>query len=211
MEKKLIYLLFRDSEGSEEVSVPDENESKEGAVEETKEEPKEESKSKENKKETKKSEKKVSITAKEYEEYKSFKLNSMSAEERENALKEENESLLTKISLLEGTIDTQIKEIERIKAQDSIKEKLGNLKTEKPYLSETLDKRASKGFKSVEELNDFVSLVDSSTLKEAYEVLQRTQKATKITGNTVVNTPNGNKVNTDSERPVDLSKYGIRK
>lgn len=211
MEKKLIYLLFRDSEGSEEVSVPDENESKEGAVEEPKEEPKEESKSKENKKETKKSEKKVSITAKEYEEYKSFKLNSMSAEERENALKEENESLLTKISLLEGTIDTQIKEIERIKAQDSIKEKLGNLKTEKPYLSETLDKRASKGFKSVEELNDFVSLVDSSTLKEAYEVLQRTQKATKITGNTVVNTPNGNKVNTDSERPVDLSKYGIRK
>lgn len=210
MEKKLIYLLFRDSEGSEEVSIPDENEPKEETVEETKE-PKEEPKSKETKKEIKKTEKKVSITAKEYEEYKSFKLNSMSAEERENALKEENESLLTKISLLEGTIDTQIKEIERIKAQDSIKEKLGNLKTEKPYLSETLDKRASKGFKSVEELNDFVSLVDSSTLKEAYEVLQRTQKATKITGNTVVNTPNGNKVNTDSERPVDLSKYGIRK
>ena len=163
------------------------------------------------KKETKKTEKKVSITAKEFEEYKQFKLNSMSAEERENALKEENESLLTKIGILENTIETQTKEIERVKAQDSIKDKLNSLKTEKPYLTETIDKRVNKGFNSLDEVNEFVNLVDSATLKEAYEVLQRTQKATKVTGNTVVNGNGNTVVRNDTDRPVDLTKYGILK
>ena len=209
MTKNMIYLLFRDGEEEkvkEEVSTETETK-EETKVEEKEEQPKKD----ETKKETKKTEKKVSITAKEFEEYKQFKLNSMSAEEREKALKEENESLLTKIGILENTIDTQTKEIERVKAQDSIKDKLNSLKTEKPYLVETLDKRAGKGFDSLEEVNEFVNLVDSPTLKEAYEVLQRTHKATKVTGNTVVNGNGNTVVRNDTDRPVDLTKYGILK
>lgn len=212
MTKKFIYLLFKDGEGGE-PKEPETDESKEGEdLGEGGEgkEPKNEPKS-EPKKQTKKAEKKVSITAKEFEEYKQFKLNSMSAEERENALKEENESLLTKIGVLENTIETQTKEIERVKAQDSIKEKLGTIKSEKPYLIETLDKRASKGFNSVDEVNEFVNLIDSPTLKEAYDVLQKTQKATKITNKNVVGASN-NDSNTNNTRygNYDLSKYGIR-
>ena len=209
MTKNMIYILFKDGE---EVKVKEkvatETETKEETkVEEKEEQPKEEK----TKKETKKTEKKVSITAKEFEEYKQFKLNSMSAEEREKALKEENESLLTKIGILENTIETQTKEIERVKAQDSIKDKLNSLKTEKPYLTETIEKRANKGFNSLDELNEFVNLVDSPTLKEAYEVLQRTQTATKVTGNTVVNGNGNTVVRNDTDRPVDLTKYGILK
>ena len=209
MTKKFVYLLFKDGEEVEvKEKVATETETKEETkVEEKEEQPKEEKP----KKETKKTEKKVSITAKEFEEYKQFKLNSMSAEEREKALKEENESLLTKIGILENTIETQTKEIERVKAQDSIKDKLNSLKTEKPYLTETIEKRANKGFNSSDELNEFVSLVDSPTLKEAYEVLQRTQKATKVTGNAVVNGNGNTVVRNDTDRPVDLTKYGILK
>ena len=203
MTKNMIYLLFKDGE---EVEVKEEV-ATETKAEEEEEQPKEEK----TKKETKKTEKKVSITAKEFEEYKQFKLNSMSAEEREKALKEENESLLTKIGILENTIETQTKEIERVKAQDSIKDKLNSLKTEKPYLTETIDKRVNKGFNSLDEVNEFVNLVDSATLKEAYEVLQRTQKATKVTGNTVVNGNGNTVVRNDTDRPVDLTKYGILK
>ena len=210
MTKKFIYLLFRDGEGGEPKEPEESKEGEDlgdgGEGKEPKNEPKSEPK-----KQTKKAEKKVSITAKEFEEYKQFKLNSMSAEERENALKEENESLLTKIGVLENTIETQTKEIERVKAQDSIKEKLGTIKNEKPYLSETLDKRASKGFNSIDEVNDFVNLIDSPTLKEAYDVLQKTQKATKITNKNVVGASNSDS-NTDNTRysNYDLSKYGIR-
>lgn len=209
MTKNMIYLLFKDGEEVEvKEKVATETEIKEETkVEEKEEQPKEEK----TKKETKKTEKKVSITAKEFEEYKQFKLNSMSAEEREKALKEENESLLTKIGILENTIEIQTKEIERVKSQDSIKDKLNSLKTEKPYLTETIEKRANKGFNSLDELNEFVNLVDSSTLKEAYEVLQRTQKATKVTGNTVVNGNGNTVVRNDTDRPVDLTKYGILK
>ena len=209
MTKNMIYLLFKDGE---EVEVKEEVATETETKEETKVEEKEEQpKKEETKKETKKTEKKVSITAKEFEEYKQFKLNSMSAEEREKALKEENESLLTKIGILENTIDTQTKEIERVKAQDSIKDKLNSLKTEKPYLTETIEKRANKGFNSLDEVNEFVNLVDSPTLKEAYEVLQRTQKATKVTGNTVVNGNGNTVVRNNTDRPVDLTKYGILK
>ena len=209
MTKNMIYLLFKDGEEVEvKEEVATETETKEETkVEEKEEQPKEEK----TKKETKKTEKKVSITAKEFEEYKQFKLNSMSAEEREKALKEENESLLTKIGILENTIETQTKEIERVKAQDSIKDKLNSLKTEKPYLTETIEKRVNKGFNSLDEVNEFVNLVDSATLKEAYEVLQRTQKATKVTGNTVVNGNGNTVVRNDTDRPVDLTKYGILK
>lgn len=209
MTKNMIYLLFKDGEEVEvKEEVATETETKEETkVEEKEEQPKEEK----TKKETKKTEKKVSITAKEFEEYKQFKLNSMSAEERENALKEENESLLTKIGILENTIETQTKEIERVKAQDSIKDKLNSLKTEKPYLTETIEKRVNKGFNSLDEVNEFVNLVDSPTMKEAYEVLQRTQKATKVTGNTVVNGNGNTVVRNDTDRPVDLTKYGILK
>lgn len=209
MTKNMIYLLFKDGE---EVEVKEEVATETETKEETKVEEKEEQpKKEETKKETKKTEKKVSITAKEFEEYKQFKLNSMSAEEREKALKEENESLLTKIGILENTIETQTKEIERVKAQDSIKDKLNSLKTEKPYLTETIEKRVNKGFNSLDEVNEFVNLVDSPTLKEAYEVLQRTQKATKVTGNTVVNGNGNTVVRNNTDRPVDLTKYGILK
>ena len=209
MTKNMIYLLFKDGE---EVEVKEEVATETETKEETKVEEKEEQpKKEETKKETKKTEKKVSITTKEFEEYKQFKLNSMSAEEREKALKEENESLLTKIGILENTIETQTKEIERVKAQDSIKDKLNSLKTEKPYLTETIEKKANKGFNSLDEVNEFVNLVDSPTLKEAYEVLQRTQKATKVTGNTVVNGNGNTVVRNNTDRPVDLTKYGILK
>ena len=211
MTKKIIYLLFKDGEEDVKEEVKEEVVENTEDKSEEKETKTEEQPKKETKKETKKTEKKVSITAKEFEEYKQFKLNSMSAEERENALKEENESLLIKIGVLESTIETQTKEIERVKAQDSIKEKLNNLKTEKPYLTETLEKRAGKGFNSIDEVNEFVNLVDSSTLKEAYDVLQKTHKATKITGNTVVNGNDNTIVRNTTEKPVDLTKYGIFK
>ena len=214
MTKKFVYLLFKDGEedvkeGVKEEVVENTEDKSEEKETKTEEQPKKETKKET--KDTKKTEKKVNITAKEFEEYKQFKLNSMSAEEREKALKEENESLLTKIGILENTIETQTKEIERVKAQDSIKDKLNSLKTEKPYLTETIEKRANKGFNSLDELNEFVSLVDSPTLKEAYEVLQRTQKATKVTGNAVVNGNGNTVVRNDTDRPVDLTKYGILK
>ena len=214
MTKKFVYLLFKDGEedvkeGVKEEVVENTEDKSEEKETKTEEQPKKETKKET--KDTKKTEKKVNITAKEFEEYKQFKLNSMSAEEREKALKEENESLLTKIGILENTIETQTKEIERVKAQDSIKDKLNSLKTEKPYLTETIEKRANKGFNSSDELNEFVSLVDSPTLKEAYEVLQRTQKATKVMGNAVVNGNGNTVVRNDTDRPVDLTKYGILK
>ena len=212
MTKKFIYLLFKDGEGGEpkEPKIDEGSEGKGLGEGGEGKEPENEPKS-EPKKQTKKTEKKVSITAKEFEEYKQFKLNSMSADERENALKEENESLLTKIGVLENTIETQTKEIERVKAQDSIKEKLGTIKSEKPYLIETLDKRASKGFNSVDEVNEFVNLIDSPTLKEAYDVLQKTQKATKITSKNIVGASNNdNNTNNTRYSNYDLSKYGIR-
>lgn len=211
MTKKIIYLLFKDGEEDVKEEVKEEVVENTEDKSEEKETKTEEQPKKETKKETKKTEKKVSITAKEFEEYKQFKLNSMSAEERENALKEENESLLTKIGILENTIETQTKEIERVKAQDSIKEKLNNLKTEKPYLTETLEKRAGKGFNSIDEVNEFVNLVDSPTLKEAYDVLQKTHKATKVTGSTVVNGNGNTVVRNTTEKPVDLTRYGIFK
>ena len=86
MTKNMIYLLFRDGE---EEKVKEEVSTKTETKEETKVEEKEEQlKEEKTKKETNKTEKKVSITAKEFEEYKQFKLNSMSSEEREKALKE---------------------------------------------------------------------------------------------------------------------------
>lgn len=206
---KIIYLLFKDGEENKETLPNEDNvenketEDKEDKVEEKKD-------SKETKKETKKSEKKVSITAKEFEEYKKFKLNSMSAEERENTLKEENDSLLTKIGILENTIETQTKEIERMKAQDSIKEKLNTLKTEKPYLIETLSNKEKDGFNSLDELNKFVSIIDSPTLKEAYDIMQKTKKATKVTGSTFDNVDNTVHNVVHKESKVDLSKYGIK-
>lgn len=206
---KIIYLLFKDGEESKE-TLPKENteDIKNNEQKEDKTEVKEDVK--ETKKETKKSEKKVSITAKEFEEYKQFKLNSMSAEERENTLKEENDSLLTKIGILENTIETQTKEIEKMKAQDSIKEKLNSLKTEKPYLIETLNNREKEGFNSLEDLTKFVSIIDSPTLKEAYEIMQKTKKATKVTGSTFDNV-NTTVHNTEhKESKIDLSKYGIK-
>lgn len=217
MSKRLIYLLFKDGEGEpngDGANETDETKGSENLDEpkgnEPKDEPKEEPKPKKQANKTKSN--KVSITKEEFEEYKQFKFQSMNAEEREKALKEENESLLTKIGVLENTIETQTKEIERVKAQDSIKDRLGALKDEKPYLTETLNKRAEKGFNSLDEVNEFVNLVDSNTLKEAYDVLQKTQKATKITGNTVRNTTNTNINNTQTNTNVgyDLRKYGIR-
>jgi len=208
---KIIYLLFKDGEGEEpkEPEIIDGNDVGDLGGNEGDKEPKNEPKN-EPKKQTTKSEKKVSITAKEFEEYKQFKLNSMSAEERENTLKEENDSLLTKIGILENTIETQTKEMERMKAQDSIKEKLNTLKTEKPYLIETLSNKEKDGFNSLEELNKFVSIVDSPTLKEAYDIMQKTKKATKVTGSTFDNV--GNTVHNveHKESKVDLSKYGIK-
>ena len=56
----------------------------------------------ETKKETKKTEKKVSITAKELKEYKQFKLNSMSAEERGKSLKEEPNEIAARAIKLFG-------------------------------------------------------------------------------------------------------------
>lgn len=218
MSERLIYLLFRDGEGepsgNDGAKEPNEDEVKEPLDEpknnEPKNEPKVDPKPKKQTQKTKSN--KVSITKEEFEEYKQFKFQSMNAEEREKALKEENESLLTKIGVLENTIETQTKEIERVKAQDSIKDRLGTLKDEKPYLTETLNKRAEKGFNSLDEVNEFVNLIDSNTLKEAYDVLQKTQKATKITGNTVKNATNTNTTNTQTNTNVeyDLRKYGIR-
>lgn len=206
---KIVYLLFKD-EGVDNDNLPKDN------IDEPKDDKQKDDivdkkdDIKEPKKEPKKSEKKVSITAKEFEEYKKFKLNSMSAEERENTLKEENDSLLTKIGILENTIETQTKEIEKMKAQDSIKEKLNSLKTEKPYLIETLNNREKEGFNSLEDLTKFVSIIDSPTLKEAYEIMQKTKKATKVTGSTFdnVNTTVHNTQRKESK--VDLSKYGIK-
>lgn len=206
---KIIYLLFKDGEENKETLPKEDNEdTKDNEQKEDNVGDKEDDKKP--KKETKKSEKKVSITAKEFEEYKQFKLNSMSAEERENTLKEENDSLLTKIGILENTIETQTKEIEKMKAQDSIKEKLNSLKTEKPYLIETLNNREKEGFNSLEDLTKFVSIIDSPTLKEAYEIMQKTKKATKVTGSTFdnVNTTVHNIERKESK--VDLSKYGIK-
>lgn len=217
---KRVYLFFKDTTATEPITEEpknndeglEEGQNTDPTIEEGKEEggiKKEEGKKEGTNKPKAKSEKEVKITLKEFEEYKNFKLNNMTQEEREKALKEDNENFKSKIDILEKTIDKQNNVISSLKAQESIKEKLNTVNQEKPYLNEIITKRSEKGFNSIEEVNDFVNLVDSPTLKQAYEVLQKTQKATKLTGTSLNTNTNSTVTYQPVEEEVDLSKYGL--
>ncbi|MBP6282145.1 MAG: hypothetical protein KA384_08875 [Leptotrichiaceae bacterium] len=221
---KRVYLFFKDTTETDPITedpITEDLKGKEQNTDPTKEDgteeggmKKEEGKKGDGKKEginkpKAKSEKEVKITLKEFEEYKNFKLNNMTQEEREKALKEDNENFKSKIDILEKTIDKQNNLISSLKAQESIKEKLNTVNQEKPYLNEIITKRSEKGFNSTEEVNDFVNLVDSPTLKQAYEVLQKTQKATKLTGTSLNTNTNSTVTYQPVEEEVDLSKYGL--
>lgn len=209
MDKKKFYILLNDDvvekENSQEVEKEDNLKDKENEVKDVEKESKEtEKKKKEVKKDTE-----IKITKNEYEEYKKLKLSSMTSEEREKTLQDENENLLLKIESLEKLVEEQLQQVEQIKTQQLIKEKIVNIKNEKPYLVETLEKKEKDGFKSVEELDKFVNLVDSDTLKNAFEITKKVNYATKINNKTFSN--DNSNVNTINKTNFDLRKYGIKK
>ena len=117
---KRVYLFFKDTTETDPITedpITEDLKGKEQNTDPTKEEgteeggmKKEEGKKGDGKKEginkpKAKSEKEVKITLKEFEEYKNFKLNNMTQEEREKALKEDNENFKSKIDILEKTIE----------------------------------------------------------------------------------------------------------
>lgn len=161
------------------------------------------------KKSTKPKEKNVTISQKEFKEYNDLKRANMSAEEREKALLQDIENLNLKIETYESTIEEQTKEINTMKAQEGIKNKISEIEEKKPYLKKTLDKRKEKGFNSIDELNEFIKFVDDDTLKEAYETTKNIKKATRITGNTRTNITNNQKIKNNNYDDIDLSKYGL--
>lgn len=212
-DKRVIYLLLNDDggdivdEGNGNTSAGEDGEAKEPSQSN---EPKVDDKNKTTtKKSTKPKEKNVTISQKEFKEYNDLKRANMSAEEREKALLQDIENLNLKIETYESTIEEQTKEINTMKAQEGIKNKISEIEEKKPYLKKTLDKRKEKGFNSIDELDEFIKFVDDETLKEAYETNKNIRKATKITGSTRTNIPVNHKVNQTNYDDVDLSKYGL--
>lgn len=212
-DKRVIYLLLNDDGGD--VVDEDNGNTSTGEDGEAKEpsqtnEPKVDDKNKTaTKKSTKSKEKNVTISQKEFKEYNDLKRANMSAEEREKALLQDIENLNLKIETYESTIEEQTKEINTMKAQEGIKNKISEIEEKKPYLKKTLDKRKEKGFNSIDELDEFIKFVDDETLKEAYETNKNIRKATKITGSTRTNIPVNHKTNQTNYDDVDLSKYGL--
>ena len=214
-DKRIIYLLLNDEgEGTvidnDNGNTPNNNDDGEGKEPSQNNEPKVDDKNKTaTKKSTKPKEKNVTISQKEFKEYNDLKRANMSAEEREKALLQDIENLNLKIETYESTIEEQTKEINTMKAQEGIKNKISEIEEKKPYLKKTLDKRKEKGFNSIDELDEFIKFVDDETLKEAYETNKNIRKATKITGSTRTNIPVNHKANQTNYDDVDLSKYGL--
>lgn len=211
--KRVIYLLLNDENNDNDEIVVEENkdnlENEEKENKETKETNKTDKNKPINKKNTKSKEKNVTISQKEFKEYNDLKRANMSAEEREKALLQDIENLNLKIETYESTIEEQTKEINTMKAQEGIKNKISEIEEKKPYLKKTLDKRKEKGFNSIDELNEFIKFVDDDTLKEAYETTKNIKKATRITGNTRTNITNNQKIKNNNYDDIDLSKYGL--
>lgn len=212
-DKRVIYLLLNDDggdvvdEGNGNTSAGEDGGAKEPSQTN---EPKVDDKNKTTtKKSTKPKEKSVTISQKEFKEYNDLKRANMSAEEREKALLQDIENLNLKIETYESTIEEQTKEINTMKAQEGIKNKISEIEEKKPYLKKTLDKRKEKGFNSIDELDEFIKFVDDETLKEAYETNKNIRKATKITGSTRTNISVNHKNNQSNYDDVDLSKYGL--
>lgn len=214
--KRVIYLLLNDDSNEDNINIDDsdkdngndvDNEGKKDKV--IKEDNKTDKKEPVNKKSTKSKEKNVTISQKEFKEYNDLKRANMSSEEREKALLQDIENLNLKIETYESTIEEQTKEINNMKAQEGIKNKIFEIEEKKPYLKKTLDKRKEKGFNSVDELEEFIKFVDDETLKEAYETNKNIRKATKITGSTRTDIPVNYKNSQTNYDDVDLSKYGL--
>ena len=214
-DKRLIYLLLNDDndiDGDDNSNV-DENKddlkNDEKIIKEEKDIDKDDKNKPSNKKSTKNKEKTITISQKEFKEYNDLKRANMSSEEREKALLQDIENLNLKIETYESTIEEQTKEINTMKAQEGIKNKISEIEEKKPYLKKTLDKRKEKGFNSIDELDEFIKFVDDETLKEAYETNKNIRKATKITGSTRTDIPVNHKTNQTNYDDVDLSKYGL--
>lgn len=211
-DKRLIYLLLNDDNNENDIIVDenkDELENEEKEDKESKEDKKTDKNKSVNKKSTKPKEKSVTISQKEFKEYNDLKRANMSSEEREKALLQDIENLNLKIETYESTIEEQTKEINTMKAQEGIKNKISEIEEKKPYLKKTLDKRKEKGFNSIDELDEFIKFVDDETLKEAYETNKNIKKATKITGSTRTDIPVNHRNNQTNYDDVDLSKYGL--
>lgn len=211
IEKILFYLTFHDDTSTESTEeVVEENKEVEVNKETTEEKVKEEEK-----KETKKTKTKdtVTVSKSEFEEYKKLKLSNMSSEERELALQNEIDNLRLKIDSYENIINQKNLELENIKTQELINKEIKKVETDKPYLKDVLTKRIEKGFKSVAELKEFIDVVDTDVLKNAYEFNSRTKG-----GNTLFNekksnvfTSNNSNQKNNVDTPLDLRKYGIYK
>lgn len=211
-DKRLIYLLLNDDNNEDDIVVDenkDELENEEKEDKESKEDKKTDKNKSVNKKFTKPKEKSVTISQKEFKEYNDLKRANMSSEEREKALLQDIENLNLKIETYESTIEEQTKEINTMKAQEGIKNKISEIEEKKPYLKKTLDKRKEKGFNSIDELDEFIKFVDDETLKEAYETNKNIKKATKITGSTRTDIPVNHRTNQTNYDDIDLSKYGL--
>lgn len=157
---------------------------------------------------------KIYLSKEEYEDLMKLKLSNMDSNQKESYYETEITNLQATVETLKDIISEKTNEITVIKTQEQVKEEVNRLKTEKPYLSNSLDKRIAKGgFDNLESLKDYVELVEDD-LKSAYEITNAGVIAQKLgESNTVPNilnqggTING-QVNLSSP---DMSVFGVKK
>ena len=113
---------------------------------------------------------KIYLSKEEYEDLMKLKLSNMDSKQKESYYETEITNLQATVETLKDIISEKTNEITIIKTQEQVKEEVNRLKTEKPYLSNSLDKRIAKGgFDNLESLKDYVDLVEDD-LKSAYEI-----------------------------------------
>jgi hypothetical protein len=157
---------------------------------------------------------KIYLSKEEYEDLMKLKLSNMDSKQKESYYETEITNLQATVETLKDIISEKTNEITVIKTQEQVKEEVNRLKTEKPYLANSLDKRIAKGgFDNLESLKDYVDLVEDD-LKSAYEITNAGVIAQKLgESSTVPNilnqggTING-QVNLSSP---DMSVFGVKK
>lgn len=157
---------------------------------------------------------KIYLSKEEYEDLMKLKLSNMDSKQKESYYETEITNLQATVETLKDIISEKTNEITVIKTQEQVKEEVNRLKTEKPYLSNSLDKRIAKGgFDNLESLKDYVDLVEDD-LKSAYEITNAGMIAQKLGENSTV--PNilnqGGTINGQVILPSpDMSVFGVKK
>ena len=156
-------------------------------------------------------EKTVSITQEEYKQLQELKRANMSNDELKADYERQISDLSIKMEALENSLTQKTKEIEQIKVQDTINTELNKIISEKPYLKESIDLRLELGFKSLQDLNEFIKVVDTETMKKAYEISQANGTARRLgTNQSPPNVLNTQVKTGQVEYTVDLGSYGIK-